>query len=45
MASGNLGRKTKRGIYEYDGRGKKTGGVNAEAVAILARYRIEPVVE
>merc|ERR1711887_51835 len=41
-AAGLLGKKTKKGIFNYEGKKLKKAGVNPEAKAIIEKYKIEP---
>merc|ERR1712168_1063192 len=42
LAAGLLGKKTKKGIFNYEGKKLKKAGVNPEAKAIVEKYKIEP---
>jgi len=42
LAAGLLGKKTKKGIFNYEGKKLKKADVNPEAKAIIEKYKLEP---
>lgn len=45
VAKGLLGKKTKKGIFNYEGKKNKRAGVNPEAQAIMEKYKLNPIAE
>merc|ERR1711912_65277 len=45
VAKGLLGKKTKKGIFNYEGKKNKRAGINDEAQAILDKYKVEAPAE
>ena len=45
VAKGLLGKKTKKGIFNYEGKKNKRVGVNPEAQAIMEKYKLNPIAE
>jgi len=45
LAAGLCGKKTKKGIFNYEGKKNKRAGINDEAQAILEKYKVEAPAE